>query len=97
MHCLYLLHSNYWYIYIYILGLGDSSIIINITIMTAIAKNCYRNSGHVYRHVYLTLSRLNIPTIKGKKHEKMARNICGEIDIDKEREDILLEGSKKDV
>ena len=52
-----------------LLGMGDSSdsvtiVIVSVNIMTVIAKNYYCDIGHVcgYKHVYLTLSRLNIPT-----------------------------------
>ena len=87
----------------YSIELGDSSdsvtiVIVSVTITTVIVKKtiimivdmwfraCIFDtvlSQYIHNHV--------------KKHAKMARNISDEINLDKELEDFLLEGSNSDV
>ena len=72
-------------------------VIVSVTIMTVIAKNCY-----VIVDMWLQACAFDIVSPQHthnnvKKHAKMARNISDEIDLDKELEVFLLEGSKSDV
>ena len=45
-------------------------IIVNVTIMTAVVKTCYRDSGHLITGMYILLSQNNHLL---KKHKKMKR------------------------
>ena len=81
----------------YALGLGDSSdsatiIVIRVTITIAIAKNYYRDSGHVV--IRMRSQNCHTSTSHVKKCAKMANNSgdCGEIVLDEELEVLPLEG-----
>ena len=80
------------------IGLGNSSdsvtiVIISVTIMTVIAKNYYRDSGHVVTSIFIwqcltsTYPQTNMQRWWG---------IFDDIDLDKELEVFLLEGVKSE-
>ena len=86
----------------YMLGPGDSSdsaiiVVVRVTITIAIAKNYYRDCGHVF--ICMRTQNSQTSTSHVKKCVKMASNSadCGEIVLDEELEVLSLEGSKSGV
>ena len=74
-------------------------IIISVTIMTVIhvVKNYYHNTGHVVIGMCIGHCLVSTCPQPCKKHEKMARNISDEIDLDNGLEVFLLEGSESGI
>ena len=60
-------------------------------------KNYYHDSGHLFAWMCILHCLVSTCPQSYEKHMKMARNISDVIDLDKELQVFLLEGSKSDV